>query len=119
MGIMPAATWDTIAHLKLDFCDVLHGCPTAEKLIVFSQCKLSLLADAVEKGKNEPIKIFACAPVETGFSEKIRSTPRKTFFNSIDPKRKSHELVSPLRIEWELDYLGLAVRQWVRLEDPT
>jgi hypothetical protein len=27
-----------------------------------------LLADAVEKGKNEPIEIFACAPVETGFS---------------------------------------------------
>jgi hypothetical protein len=75
------------------------------------------LADAVEKGQNEPIEIFACAPVETGFSksnasqrayegcwleigliicpptsfsdyrtgasEKIRSTPRKTFFNSI------------------------------------
>jgi hypothetical protein len=76
-----------------------------------------LRADAVEKGQNEPIEIFACAPVETGFSksnasqrayegcwleigliicpptsfsdyrtgasEKIRSTPRKTFFNSI------------------------------------
>jgi len=28
----------------------------------------SLVTDAVEKGKNEPIKIFACAPVETGFS---------------------------------------------------
>jgi hypothetical protein len=27
-----------------------------------------VLADAVEKGKNEPIKFFACAPVETGFS---------------------------------------------------
>jgi hypothetical protein len=27
-----------------------------------------LLADTVEKGKNEPIKIFACTPVETGFS---------------------------------------------------
>jgi hypothetical protein len=26
------------------------------------------LTDAVEKGKNEPIKIFACAPVETDFS---------------------------------------------------
>jgi hypothetical protein len=26
-----------------------------------------LLADAVEKGENEPIKIFACTPVETGF----------------------------------------------------
>jgi hypothetical protein len=26
------------------------------------------LADAVEKGKNESAKIFACAPVETGFS---------------------------------------------------
>jgi hypothetical protein len=29
---------------------------------------MSLLADAVEKGKNEPIKIFAFASVETGFS---------------------------------------------------
>ncbi len=79
------------------------------------------MTDAVEKGKNEPIEIFACAPVETGFSqsnasqtayegcwleirliicpptsfsdhrtgasEKIRSTPRKTFFNSVDPFR--------------------------------
>jgi hypothetical protein len=27
-----------------------------------------LMTDAVEKGKNEPIKFFACAPVETGFS---------------------------------------------------
>jgi len=26
------------------------------------------MTDAVEKGKNEPTKIFACAPVETGFS---------------------------------------------------
>jgi hypothetical protein len=26
-----------------------------------------LLADAVEKGKNEPTEIFACAPAETGF----------------------------------------------------
>jgi len=26
------------------------------------------MTDAVEKGKNEPIEIFACAPVETGFS---------------------------------------------------
>jgi hypothetical protein len=28
----------------------------------------SLVTDTVEKGQNEPIKIFACAPVETGFS---------------------------------------------------
>jgi hypothetical protein len=27
-----------------------------------------VVADTVEKGKNEPIKIFACAPVETSFS---------------------------------------------------
>jgi hypothetical protein len=27
-----------------------------------------LRVDAVEKGKNKLIKIFACAPVETGFS---------------------------------------------------
>jgi hypothetical protein len=27
-----------------------------------------LMTDAVEKGKNEPIEIFAHAPVETGFS---------------------------------------------------
>jgi hypothetical protein len=26
------------------------------------------MTDTVEKGKNEPIKIFACARVETGFS---------------------------------------------------
>jgi hypothetical protein len=26
-----------------------------------------VVADAVEKGENEPIKIFACTPVETGF----------------------------------------------------
>jgi hypothetical protein len=26
------------------------------------------MTDAVEKGKNEPTEIFACAPVETGFS---------------------------------------------------
>jgi len=25
------------------------------------------MADAVEKGKNEPTEIFACAPAETGF----------------------------------------------------
>jgi len=77
------------------------------------------MTDAVEKGKNEPIEIFARAPVETSFSqsnasqgayggcwlkirliicpptsfsdhrtggsEKFRSTPRKTFFNSIGP----------------------------------
>jgi len=29
---------------------------------------MTLWVDTVEKGKNEPIKIFACAPVETGFS---------------------------------------------------
>jgi hypothetical protein len=29
---------------------------------------LSLLTDTVEKGKNEPIEIFACAPVETDSS---------------------------------------------------
>jgi hypothetical protein len=28
----------------------------------------SFMADAVEKGKNEPIKIFASALVQTGFS---------------------------------------------------
>jgi hypothetical protein len=27
----------------------------------------SRLYDAVEKGKNAPTKIFACAPAETGF----------------------------------------------------
>jgi hypothetical protein len=27
----------------------------------------SLMTDTVEKGKNEPIKNFACTPVETGF----------------------------------------------------
>jgi hypothetical protein len=27
-----------------------------------------VMADTVEKGQNEPIEIFACAPVETGFS---------------------------------------------------
>jgi hypothetical protein len=31
-------------------------------------CRCSLSVDTVEKGKNEPIKIFACAPVETSFS---------------------------------------------------
>jgi len=25
------------------------------------------MTDAVEKGKNEPTEIFACAPAETGF----------------------------------------------------
>jgi hypothetical protein len=25
------------------------------------------MTDAVEKGKNEPIEIFVCAPVEAGF----------------------------------------------------
>jgi hypothetical protein len=29
--------------------------------------ELSQRADAVEKGKNEPTEIFACAPAETGF----------------------------------------------------
>jgi hypothetical protein len=43
-GNMPAATWGRIARLKLDFCDLLHRFPTAEKLAVFSQCKQSLLA---------------------------------------------------------------------------
>jgi hypothetical protein len=28
----------------------------------------SLLTDTVEKGKNEPTKIFACTPIEIGFS---------------------------------------------------
>jgi hypothetical protein len=28
---------------------------------------MPLWVDAVEKGKNEPIEIFACAPAETGF----------------------------------------------------
>jgi hypothetical protein len=28
---------------------------------------MSKLTDAVEKGKNEPTEIFACAPAETGF----------------------------------------------------
>jgi hypothetical protein len=28
---------------------------------------LSRLTDAVEKGKNEPTEIFACAPAETDF----------------------------------------------------
>jgi hypothetical protein len=96
-----------------------------------------LWADAVEKGKNEPIEIFARAPVETSFSqsnasqgayggcwlkirliicpptsfsdhrtggsEKFRSTPRKTFFNSIGQflphapaaKAASHFAVGP------------------------
>jgi hypothetical protein len=30
--------------------------------------EMSLMADTVEKGKNEPIEIFACAPVETDSS---------------------------------------------------
>jgi hypothetical protein len=30
-------------------------------------CVRQKVADAVEKGENEPIKIFACTPVETGF----------------------------------------------------
>src|SRR5580704_8948133 len=29
IGIMPAATLGRIARLKLDFCDLLHGHPTA------------------------------------------------------------------------------------------
>jgi hypothetical protein len=33
-----------------------------------ARSKRSLWVDTVEKGKNEPVKIFACAPVETGFS---------------------------------------------------
>jgi hypothetical protein len=50
----------------------------------------------LEKGKNEPIESFACAPVEaelcppasfldcgTGASEKNPFDPRKTFFSSI------------------------------------
>jgi hypothetical protein len=28
---------------------------------------MALMTDAVEKGKNEPTEIFACAPAETGF----------------------------------------------------
>jgi hypothetical protein len=28
----------------------------------------SRLTDAVEKGQNEPVEIFACVPVEAGFS---------------------------------------------------
>jgi hypothetical protein len=28
---------------------------------------VTLWVDAVEKGKNEPTEIFACAPAETGF----------------------------------------------------
>jgi len=26
------------------------------------------MTDAVEKGQNEPVEIFACVPVEAGFS---------------------------------------------------
>jgi hypothetical protein len=29
--------------------------------------QVTFRADAVEKGKNEPTEIFACAPAETGF----------------------------------------------------
>jgi hypothetical protein len=29
--------------------------------------RFPLRVDAVEKGKNEPTEIFACAPAETGF----------------------------------------------------
>ncbi|MGA7429345.1 MAG: hypothetical protein WBW35_02810 [Xanthobacteraceae bacterium] len=35
----------------------------------FHQLARQLMTDAVEKGKNEPIEIFAFAPVETGFSQ--------------------------------------------------
>ena len=35
---------------------------------VVTRAKWQQLADTVEKGKNELIKIFACAPVKTGFS---------------------------------------------------
>jgi len=39
-----------------------------KRLAVCCNAKTSLLADAVEKGQNEPVEIFACVPVEAGFS---------------------------------------------------
>jgi hypothetical protein len=39
-----------------------------KRLAVFCSAELTLLVDTVEKGKNEPIEIFACAPVETNSS---------------------------------------------------
>jgi hypothetical protein len=36
---MQASMRCRIARLKLDFCDLLHGYPTKEKLVFFSQCK--------------------------------------------------------------------------------
>jgi hypothetical protein len=47
---------------------LLDGAPTPKKLAALLRCKTTRLADTVEKGKNEPIEIFACAPAETGFS---------------------------------------------------
>ena len=38
-------------------------------IAAFNQDRCPLWVDAVEKGKNEPIEIFAFAPVETGFSQ--------------------------------------------------
>jgi hypothetical protein len=41
--------------------------------------------DAVEKGKNEPVEIFACAPVEAGFSySKAESLRRPLVGNRTD-----------------------------------
>jgi transposase len=37
-------------------------------VLTLPQRKMSLLTDAVEKGKNGPIEIFTYAPVESGFS---------------------------------------------------
>ena len=38
----------------------------SDRIVVF-QKPCPSLADAVEKGENEPIKIFACTAVETRF----------------------------------------------------
>jgi hypothetical protein len=47
----------------------LHGGPTAKRLAAFCcGCVRQELADTVEKGKNELIKIFTSTPVETDFS---------------------------------------------------
>jgi hypothetical protein len=58
---MPRSQISTLPTSSLAYFD--RACFT------FLQCKMSLMVDAVEKGKNEPNeKNFAFASVEIGFS---------------------------------------------------
>jgi hypothetical protein len=55
--------WPVSASMANGRC----GSFVEERSRAFREMARQKLTDTVEKGKNEPIEIFACAPVETDF----------------------------------------------------